>query len=75
MRKPRENNTPVEKLAILQRHLIDRVPLSERPGAQAHDPPAAGSQVRPCLSHSAVTRCFKTIPSTRPTHFPICSTC
>ena len=29
MRKARENRTPVEKVAILQRHLIDRVPVSD----------------------------------------------
>jgi transposase len=28
MRKPRKNYTPVEKVAILRRHLIDRVPVS-----------------------------------------------
>jgi transposase-like protein len=30
MRKPRKNYTPVEKVAILRRHLIDRVPVSDR---------------------------------------------
>ena len=29
MRKPRKNYTPVEKVAILRRHLIDRVPISD----------------------------------------------
>jgi transposase-like protein len=29
MRKPRKNHTPSEKVAILRRHLIDRVPVSE----------------------------------------------
>src|SRR5579875_1865415 len=29
MRKPRKNYTPVEKVAILQRHLIDHVPVSD----------------------------------------------
>ena len=29
MRKPRRNYTPVEKVAILRRHLIDRVPPAE----------------------------------------------
>jgi len=29
MRKPRKNYTPVEKVAILRRHLIDRVPVSD----------------------------------------------
>jgi len=29
MRKPRKNHTPVEKVAILRRHLIDRVPVSD----------------------------------------------
>jgi len=29
MRKPRMNYTPVEKVAILKRHLIDRVPVSD----------------------------------------------
>ena len=29
MRKPRKNYTPVEKVAILKRHLIDRVPVSD----------------------------------------------
>jgi transposase-like protein len=29
MRKPRKNYTPVEKVAILRRHLLDRVPVSE----------------------------------------------
>src|ERR1044072_3417816 len=28
MRKPRKNYTPVEKVAILRRHLIDHVPVS-----------------------------------------------
>ena len=28
MQKPRKNYTPVEKVAILRRHLIDRVPVS-----------------------------------------------
>jgi transposase-like protein len=28
MRKPRKNSTPVEKVAVLRRHLIDRVPVS-----------------------------------------------
>ncbi|MHB1559784.1 MAG: transposase [Isosphaeraceae bacterium] len=29
MRKPRRNDTPVEKVAILRRHLIDHVPVSD----------------------------------------------
>jgi transposase len=29
MRKPRKNYTPTEKVAILRRHLIDRVPVSD----------------------------------------------
>ena len=29
MRKPRKNYTPVEKVAILRRHLIDGVPVSD----------------------------------------------
>ncbi len=29
MRKPRKNYTPPEKVAILRRHLIDRVPVSD----------------------------------------------
>jgi transposase len=29
MRKPRKNYTPAEKVAILRRHLIDRVPISD----------------------------------------------
>ena len=29
MRKPRRNYTPVEKVSILRRHLIDRVPVSD----------------------------------------------
>ena len=29
MRKPSKNYTPVEKVAILKRHLIDRVPVSD----------------------------------------------
>jgi len=29
MRKPWKNYTPVEKVAILRRHLIDRVPVSD----------------------------------------------
>ena len=29
MRKPRKNYTPVEKVAILKRHLIDHVPVSD----------------------------------------------
>jgi transposase-like protein len=29
MRKPRKNYTPAEKVAILRRHLIDRVPVSD----------------------------------------------
>ena len=29
MRKPRKNYTPVEKVAVLRRHLIDRVPVSD----------------------------------------------
>jgi transposase len=29
MRKPRQNDTPSEKVAILRRHLIDRVPVSD----------------------------------------------
>jgi transposase len=29
MRKPRKNYTPPEKVAILWRHLIDRVPISD----------------------------------------------
>ncbi len=29
MRKPRENYTPVEKVAILRRHLIDHVAVSD----------------------------------------------
>ena len=29
MRKPRKNYTPVEKVAILRRHLNDRVPVSD----------------------------------------------
>jgi transposase len=29
MRKPRTNYTPPEKVAILRRHLIDRVPISD----------------------------------------------
>ena len=29
MRKTRKNDTPVEKVTILRRHLIDRVPVSD----------------------------------------------
>ena len=29
MRKPRKNYTPAEKVVILRRHLIDRVPVSD----------------------------------------------
>jgi hypothetical protein len=29
MRKPRKIHTPVEKVAILRRHLIDHVPVSD----------------------------------------------
>ena len=29
MRKPRKNDTPPEKVAILRRHLIDKVPVSD----------------------------------------------
>ena len=29
MRKPRKNYTPAEKVAILRRHLIDHVPVSD----------------------------------------------
>lgn len=29
MRKARKNDTPVEKVAILKRHPIDRVPISD----------------------------------------------
>ena len=29
MRKPRKNSTPVERVAILRRHLIDHVPVSD----------------------------------------------
>ena len=29
MRKPRKNYTAIEKVAILRRHLIDRVPVSD----------------------------------------------
>jgi transposase len=29
MRKPRKNYTPSEKVAILRRHLLDRVPVSD----------------------------------------------
>ena len=29
MRKPRKNYTSAEKVAILRRHLIDRVPVSD----------------------------------------------
>jgi transposase len=29
MRKPRKNSAPVEKVAILRRHLIDHVPVSD----------------------------------------------
>jgi transposase len=29
MRKPRKSYTPAEKVAILRRHLIDRVPVSD----------------------------------------------
>jgi len=29
MRKPRKNYTPVEKVAILRRHLLDGVPVSD----------------------------------------------
>jgi transposase-like protein len=29
MRKPRKNHTPVEKVAVLRRHLIDPVPVSD----------------------------------------------
>jgi transposase len=29
MRKPRKNYTPPEKVSILRRHLIDRVPISD----------------------------------------------
>jgi transposase len=29
MRKPQTNYTPVEKVAILRRHLIDHVPVSD----------------------------------------------
>ena len=30
MRKPRKNYTPPEKVAILRRHLIDKVPVSDQ---------------------------------------------
>ena len=39
MRKPRKNYTPVEKVAILRRHLLDHVPVSDpvrRASALAH---------------------------------------
>ena len=29
MRKPRKNYTPVERVAILRRHLLDHVPVSD----------------------------------------------
>jgi transposase len=29
MRKPRKNYTPAEKVAILRRHLLDRIPVSD----------------------------------------------
>ncbi len=29
MRKPRKNYTPTEKVAILRRHLLDKVPVSD----------------------------------------------
>jgi transposase len=29
MRKPRKSYTPAEKVAVLRRHLIDRVPISD----------------------------------------------
>jgi transposase-like protein len=29
MRKPRKNYTPTEKVVILRRHLLDRVPISD----------------------------------------------
>ena len=29
MRKPRKNYTPVEKVAILRRHLLDHAPVSD----------------------------------------------
>ena len=29
MRNPRENYTPVDKVAVLRRHLIERVPVSD----------------------------------------------
>ena len=29
MRKPRKNYTPAEKVAILRRHLLDKVPVSD----------------------------------------------
>jgi transposase len=29
MRKPRKSCTPAEKVAILRRHLIDRMPISD----------------------------------------------
>ncbi len=29
MRKPRKNYSPAEKVAILRRHLIDRIPVSD----------------------------------------------
>ena len=38
MRKPRKNYTPVEKVAILRRHLIDRVPVSDLCDEHQHSP-------------------------------------
>lgn len=35
MRKPRKHDTPVEKVAVSRRHLIDHVPVSARPGSDS----------------------------------------
>ena len=43
MRKPRKNDTPVEKVAILRRHLIDHVPSRTSATSISSPPPCSTS--------------------------------
>jgi transposase len=48
MRKERKHFTPEEKVAILRRHLVDKVPVSELCEELGLRPAAYRSRISPC---------------------------
>ena len=55
MRKPRKNYTPLksEKVAILRRHLIDRVPVSDLCDEYVPSRPPCSTRGKNCSSETA----------------------